>query len=136
MHDYRKHDTVQPWSFLALSLMLHTQRQTARATMEISSPSESKGCNAIDFLVIVTLFLSRFCKNNGPSNYTSRASKLILQFKSNKKVYGRGAECTIACSDFTPKAETYPPCIPEGTVLNSILTKCEKVTMMKHSRNS
>ena len=68
-------------------------------------------------LVIVTLFLSRFCQNTGPSNYRSRASKLILEFRSNKRVHGRGAECTIACSDFTP---TIPvPCVLEGSVHNS-----------------
>ena len=126
VYAYRKPDPVQPWLCLALSLMLHTQGQTAGPTMEISSPLENKGWNAIDFWFnqkchnnIVTLFLSRFCQNNGPSNYRSRASKLILEFRSNKRVHGRGAECTIACSDFTPTAETNPPCIPQGTVLNS-----------------
>ena len=119
LHAYRKLDPVQPWLCLALSLMLHTQGQTAGPTMEISSPLESKGWNAIAFLLNVALFFSRFCQNTGPSNYRSRASKLILQFQSNKKVHGRGAECTIACSDFTPTADTNPPCIPQGTVLNS-----------------
>ena len=61
----------------------------------------------------------RFCKNTGPSNFTFRANKLIVQFRSNRRVHGEGAECTVACSDFVPTAETNPvTCSPEGTVLN------------------
>ena len=85
-------------------------------------------------------FPLRFCQNNGPSNFTVRANKLLLQFRSNRRVHGKGAdctiffiiifylfiyspgegaECTIACSDFTPRAETNPvTCSPEGNVLN------------------
>ena len=82
--------------------------------------------------------LSRFCQNTGPSNFTSRANKLVLRFRTTRRDHGHdhdndndhehdqghghgeGAECTIACSDFTPRPRPDPvTCNPEGSVLNS-----------------
>ena len=102
--------------------MLRTRGQTAGQISEISSLSEVEGCNSSALWLMVECsctFPLRFCQNNGPSNFTVRANKLVLQFRSNRRVHGEGAECTIACSDFTPRAETNPvTCSPEGNVLS------------------
>ena len=119
LHHFRKPDPVQPWWCLALSLMLRTQEQTAGPITEITSPSEVEGFNTNAFWLRAIYFPPRFCKNTGPSNFTFRANKLILQFRSNRRVHGEGAECTIACSDFIPRPETNPvTCRPEGNVFN------------------
>ena len=52
---------------------------------------------------------SRFCQNSGPSNFTWTANKLTVTFVSNKAEEGGGAECNIACSDFTEQATASKP---------------------------
>ena len=49
----------------------------------------------------------RFCQKSGPNNFSTSSDKLLVGFRSNKKVEAEGAECTIACSDKTP-AKTSP----------------------------
>ena len=114
------------------------QRQTQQRRFPL--PRRSKVAKAT-LTVTVELghtCLSRFCQNTGPSNFTSRANKLVLRFRTTRRDHGHdhdndndhdhdqghghgeGAECTIACSDFTPRPRPDPvTCNPEGSVLNS-----------------
>ena len=45
---------------------------------------------------------TRFCGTKGPEEFTSKSKGLAVAFKSDKKGNKKGAECMIACSDFTP----------------------------------
>ena len=50
----------------------------------------------------------RFCRNSGPNNFNFSGNRLTVTFRSNSSVEGEGAECTIACSDLAPAANTSP----------------------------
>ena len=47
---------------------------------------------------------TRFCGTKGPDGFTSKSKALSVTFKSDKKGNSQGAECTVACSDFTPSS--------------------------------
>jgi len=66
---------------------------------DIAHPNTNCKGKGGDFLAIGK---KRFCQNKGPTNFTSTAYKLTVSFNSHKKVEGKGAECTIACSDLEP----------------------------------
>ena len=112
------------------------QRQTQQRRFPL--PRRSKVATLKVMVELGHTCLSRFCQNTGPSNFTSRANKLVLRFRTTRRDHGHdhdhdtdhehdqghghgeGAECTIACSDFTPRPRPDPvTCNPEGSVLNS-----------------
>lgn len=75
------------------------------STFDVAHPKDSCKGNRGDYLSIGK---KRFCANKGPDGYTSKVKTLAVTFKSDKNGNGRGAECTIACTDFTPTATWTP----------------------------
>ena len=47
----------------------------------------------------------RFCGKNGPDRLPIKGKSAAVVFKSDKKGNGGGADCTIACSDFSPTGQ-------------------------------
>ena len=49
----------------------------------------------------------RFCGKNGPDRLPIKGKSAAVVFKSDKKGNGGGADCTIACSDFSPTGQIH-----------------------------
>ena len=90
-------------------MTFHIERQAAQVDQEISSPSESKGLEKKQIKLVA--LPPRFCQKSGPNNFSTSSDKLLVGFRSNKKVEAEGAECTIACSDKTPAKTSSGVCV-------------------------
>ena len=49
----------------------------------------------------------RFCGKNGPDRLPVKGKNAAVVFKSDKKGNGGGADCTIACSDFSSTGQIH-----------------------------
>ena len=117
---------VPPWWCPVQPLMSFTQEETAKGKRAIHSQSERKGltsytavgvvlCGCGSMWVWVWFYVDtfnyfafpRFCGNNGPDRLPVKGKSAAVVFKSDKKGNGGGADCTIACSDFSPTGQIH-----------------------------
>ena len=75
----------------------------------------SSGCGCGSMWVWVWFYVDtfnyfafpRFCGKNGPDRLPIKGKSAAVVFKSDKKGNGGGADCTIACSDFSPTGQIH-----------------------------